>query len=215
MKLLRYTIFVTVILYRYLYDQITNTKYILIESDLIDHGLHFSEHYMVELIYIIKKLPMTTWKSIAWRNNNDWIDFYETPKWCIEELLKREDFEWNILEPASWSGAISKILIDQWYDVISKDIREDDQVFWQKGKSIFDEKNIYDNVITNPPYCIAKDFISKSLEISRYKICMFLKLQFLESIDRYKFFQNTPLRTVYVFCKRPTLYPWNWPEPKK
>jgi hypothetical protein len=38
---------------------------------------------------------------------------------------------------------------------------------------------------------------------------MFLKLQFLESADRYEWFKNTPLKMVYVFSKRPTLYPAN------
>jgi len=31
---------------------------------------------------------------------------------------------------------------------------------------------------------------------------MLLKLNFLESVGRYEFFQRTPLRTVYVFSKR-------------
>lgn len=157
---------------------------------------------------------MTKWVSITWRKVNDWIDFYETPIRCVDALLEREKFLWNILEPASWNWAISKRLIDNWYEVISKDIRTDEIVFWQWGCNIFDENLLYSNIVTNPPYCVAKDFITKSLSITNGKVCMFLKLQFLESIDRYSFFKSTPLKKVYVFCKRPTLYPANTEEPK-
>lgn len=157
---------------------------------------------------------MTKWISIAWRKENDWIDFYETPKWCIEKLLEKEKFIWNILEPASWWWVISKELEKNWYRVHSQDIRIDEWVYWSKWKDFFIDWFSVNNIITNPPYCLAKEFILKSLELSTDKVAMFLKLQFLESADRYEFFKNTPLKNVYVFCKRPTLYPANWPIPK-
>ena len=43
---------------------------------------------------------------------------------------------------------------------------------------------------------------------------MLLKLSFLESADRYEFFKNTPLKKVYVFCKRVNMYPEWQPQPK-
>ena len=157
---------------------------------------------------------MTKWTSIAWRKENDWIDFYETPIWCIEKLLEYENFTWNILEPASWNWAISKVLEQKGYRVISKDIRNDDKVYWEWGQDFLQSINNYDNIITNPPFCLAEDFIKKSLSVSSSKVVMFLKLQFLESSGRYDFFKNTPLKKVYVLSKRPTLYPANWPVPK-
>lgn len=158
----------------------------------------------------------TKWTSIAWRKRNDWIDFYETPTWCIEKLLQYEKFDWLILEPCSWAWAISKVLEKEWYSVISQDIREDDWVYWNKWINFlnFWRKSYIKNIITNPPFCLAQQIIEKSLEIADWKIAMFLKLQFLESAERYDFFKNTPLKTIRVFCKRPTLYPSNWPIPK-
>lgn len=157
---------------------------------------------------------VSRWLSIVWRNMNDWIDFYETPLWCVESLLDRENFSWNILEPACGGWAISNLVSNRGYTIISQDIRTDDWVYWMKWIDFMRHTIVYDNIITNPPYCIAKDFILKSIECSRYKVCMFLKLQFLESIDRYDFFKSTPLKKIYVFCKRPTLYPADWPKPK-
>lgn len=43
---------------------------------------------------------------------------------------------------------------------------------------------------------------------------MFLKLSFLESERRKSMFENSPLKTVYVFSKRVQLYPEGQPKPK-
>ena len=156
------------------------------------------------------------WTSIAWRKRDDWIDFYQTPTWAIEKLLELEKFEWNILEPCSWAGAISKVLEKNWYFVVSWDIRTDEWVYWEKWINFLTDSDYYttQNIITNPPYKYAQEFIEKSLEVSENKVCMILKLSFLESIWRYEFFKNTPLKKVYVFCKRVNMYP-EWTEKPK
>lgn len=158
----------------------------------------------------------TKWTSIAWRKRNDWIDFYQTPTWCVEKLLEKETFNKQILEPCSWAGAISKVLEKAWCTVISTDIRTDDWVYWERGMNFltFNSKNNPCDIITNPPYFIAKDFIQKSLEVSDWKVAMLLKLSFLESKWRYEFFKNTPLKKVYVFCRRVNMYPEWQPKPK-
>jgi len=158
---------------------------------------------------------MAKWTSIAWRKRNDGIDFYQTPTWCVEKLLEKESFSENILEPCSWAGAISKVLEKHWYNVFSEDIRTDDWVYWNKWQDflLYNKPKVWD-IITNPPYFIAKDFINKALENTDWKVAMLLKLSFLESKDRYEFFKNTPLKKVYVFCKRITMYP-KWTEKPK
>ena len=139
------------------------------------------------------------------------IDFYQTPLWATKALIDNIDFKGTVLEPCSGSGAIARLI----KGCYASDIREDDSVYGEKGKSIFKyNENSFDNVITNPPYKIAQEIIEKSLKISRSKVYMLLKLQFLESVSRYEFFKNTPLKTVYVFCKRITMYPDGEPEPK-
>ena len=143
------------------------------------------------------------WTSIAWRKRNDGIDFYQTPTWAVQKILEREKLNGTILEPCSWAWAISKLI--PW--IVSQDIRTDDGVFGEKGIDFFQETKHYDNIITNPPYFCAKDFILKALELSDGKVIMLLKLSFLESADRYPFFRDSPLRTVYVFSKRVNPYP--------
>ena len=44
-------------------------------------------------------------------------DLYETPEFFVNELLKKETFNNNILEPACKNGRISKTLIENNYNV--------------------------------------------------------------------------------------------------
>ena len=60
------------------------------------------------------------------------------------------------------------------------------------------------DIITNPPYKDALQFIQKALEITTVgnKTAMFLKLTFLEGKARKKFFLDNPPKTVYVSSSR-------------
>ena len=48
-------------------------------------------------------------------------DFYPTPIEATQALLDREKFTGNVLEPACGDGAMSKVLINNGYQVISSD----------------------------------------------------------------------------------------------
>lgn len=76
---------------------------------------------------------MTKGISIAGRKVNDGVDFYQTPTWAIEKLLEVVTFEGNILEPCSGNGAISKVLEEHGYNVVSQDIRDDESVYGVGG----------------------------------------------------------------------------------
>lgn len=60
------------------------------------------------------------------------------------------------------------------------------------------------DIITNPPYKYAKEFVEKALEISMdsTKIAMFLKLTFLEGQARRNLFKKYPPSRIYVFSSR-------------
>ena len=138
------------------------------------------------------------------------IDFYQTPTWVTKALLKRINLKGTVLEPCSGAGAIARLI----ENCSASDIRVDDMVYGLKGIDIHSYKaNSFDNIITNPPFASAQKVIEKSLTIANDKVYMLLKLQFLESISRYEFFKNTPLKRVMVFCKRITMYPDGEPEP--
>lgn len=60
------------------------------------------------------------------------------------------------------------------------------------------------DIITNPPYAIAKEFVEHALDISMdsVKVAMFLKIQFLETKKRYYLFKKYPPKKIYVFVNR-------------
>ena len=128
-------------------------------------------------------------------------DFYATPPESTIALLEREVFEGNILEPCCGQGHISEVLKDNGYSVISNDLV--DRGYGEHNEDFLESTDLEaDNVITNPPFKYAKEFIEKSLEVTSGKVAMFCKIQLLEGVARREMFENTPLKTVYVFSKR-------------
>jgi len=144
----------------------------------------------------------------ASRNNGERVenDFYPTPTFAIEDLLKKEKFEGSIYEPACGDGAISKVLKLHYADVYSTDII--DRGYGEGIKDfLFFNDSKFDNVITNPPYNKALEFVLQAKMVANKKIAFLLKLHFLESVGRYDMFQDKvfPLRSVHVFSKRITI----------
>lgn len=131
-------------------------------------------------------------------------DYYATEPKATEELLKLETFNHNIWEPACGGLHIANVLTDNGYDVKISDID-------QRGNSdieIIDFLNYEGtwngDIITNPPYKYAREFVEKALSIvpDGSKVVMFLKLTFLESKARKKLFEKYPFKTLYVSSSR-------------
>lgn len=140
---------------------------------------------------------------------------YETPKWAIEALLKREFFEGEILEPCCGQGKISKTLEGYGYSVISSDIRTEDSIYGKKGVDAFNINDVYSNIITNPPYYKSLDRMVKHFSLLYHKkMALLVRLCFLESERRFELFSSYPLKVVYVFSSRVTMYPEGEEEPQ-
>lgn len=60
------------------------------------------------------------------------------------------------------------------------------------------------DIITNPPYKYAKEFVEKAIELVKpgRKVAMFLKLTFLEGQARRELFRSNPPKRVYVASAR-------------
>ena len=78
-------------------------------------------------------------------------------------LLDRENLEGTIWEPACGKGNRSEVLIDRGYGEGGINFLDDDQIR-KFGK--------FDNIITNPPFKFALDFVLQSKKIARNKICI-------------------------------------------
>ena len=134
-------------------------------------------------------------------------DFYPTPEPTTKALLDRETFKGLIWECASGDGAMAKAILKYTPNkVFASDIRLD--VYGVPYKDFLESEEKAENIITNPPYRYAKEFVLKAKQQATQKIAMLLKLVFLEGIGRHAMFQDKvfPLKKVYVFCRRQKIY---------
>lgn len=136
-------------------------------------------------------------------------DYYATEPKAVKLLLEKEKFCPYVWECACGEGHLSKVLKNNGYIVKSSDLVDRGY----EGTEIIDflkfskEEAKYDfprDIITNPPYKYAKEFVEHALDISMTgtKIAMFLKLQFLEGKARRKLFDKAPPKTIYVASGR-------------
>ena len=140
-------------------------------------------------------------------------DYYATDPSSTVALLEAHKFYGsNFLEPCCGEGHISKIVSEYYPNVEIDSIDLVDRGFGTGGIDFlkFETDKRYDSIITNPPYALAQEFLEKSFQILNPcgQIAMFLKTVWLESESRYNMFQDKdfPLKTVYQFSKRVTLY---------
>lgn len=134
-------------------------------------------------------------------------DYYATPPSATKQLLdrlKEDDLELkgSILEPACGGGHISDVLIDYYGSdmVTSTDLIDRGYPYMDYKKDFLEGTfDKYDNVITNPPFRYAQEFIEKALTIATDKVIMFAKIQLLEGKARGKFFKSNPPNYIYMF----------------
>lgn len=142
-------------------------------------------------------------------NEREPNDYYATEPKAVELLLEQEKFCPYVWECACGEGHISEVLKAHDYKVKSSDIIDRGY----EGTQIIDflelkrddtDRDYSRDIITNPPYKYAKDFVEKALEISmnNTKVAMLLKVTFLEGQARRKLFEKYPPKTVYVFSSR-------------
>ena len=132
-------------------------------------------------------------------------DFYPTPPEGTEALLRVERFDHDIWEPACGDGAMSRV-ISQWhgYKVIGTDIEP--RSFGLPLDLLKSTQLMAPNIITNPPFRIAQEFAEHALDLGCDKLALLCKLCFLEGKSRAAWLEQSPLKNVYVFKSRLTLY---------
>lgn len=133
-------------------------------------------------------------------------DFYATDPVAIDLLLMKEKPSNRIWECACGKGHLSEALEEHGYRVFSTDLVDRGYGLGLIDFLKFNAQDEFDgDIITNPPYKYAKDFVLKALEVLKEgrKCYMFLKLTFLEGIDRYReLFSKFPPKMIYGFPKR-------------
>ena len=133
-------------------------------------------------------------------------DYYATDPDALRKLLDVYDgFSKNIWEVACGGNHLSNVLKERGHNVRCTDIIDRvhdgsiEVMDFLKSNEQFDG-----DIITNPPYTYATEFVNKALETvtDGHKVAMFLKLTFLESSKRKVLFESTPPALLYVSTKR-------------
>jgi hypothetical protein len=132
-------------------------------------------------------------------------DYYATEPRTIDELLSVEDFV-HVWEPACGEGHMADRLWQRHILVRATDIVNRGYEYAEPESVDFLKEDIewQGDIITNPPYKYAQEFVEKALAIipTGRKVAMFLKLTFLEGQKRKKMFQKYPPKTIYVYSSR-------------
>lgn len=126
-------------------------------------------------------------------NEREQNDYYATEPKALELLLDKEAFAPNVWECACGEGHLSKVLTGRGYKVKSTDLI--DRGYGEGGIDFLKYEGTFGgDIITNPPYKYAKEFVEKALDVipNGNRVAMFLKLQFLEGKARRKMFEEAP-----------------------
>lgn len=127
-------------------------------------------------------------------NERQHEDYYATDPVAARLLLEVEDFQGKI-----WECACGEKHLAQVFEAAGFEVRSSDIVV-RCGNEVFDFLGIENcktwegNIVTNPPYKYATEFIYKALQLIREgdKVAMFLKVQFLEGKERKALFTTSP-----------------------
>jgi hypothetical protein len=126
-------------------------------------------------------------------------DFYETPYSMTEQLWESEDFNrTEAHDPACGNGAIGKVLKHYFFDFFQNDIKYGED---------FLKSNVIQatNIITNPPFSLAHEFIQKAKSIFTDKIAFLLPLSYLHGQKRFEDKIFSELKCIHVFTRYPML----------
>lgn len=130
-------------------------------------------------------------------------DYYATSPKAVKLLLDEETFNANIWECACGELHINNVLNEYGYNVRNSDLIKRVENIEQLDFLQSTEK-WHGDIITNPPYKYAQEFVEKSIDLIEdgNKVAMLLRLQFLEGKRRKELFKKYPPKYVYVFSGR-------------
>lgn len=155
----------------------------------------------------------STWATLGASNHTERAraehDYYATDPTAVEKLLSVETPSKQIWECAVGEGHLANALKSRGYVVYASDVVDRGYPSTRVADFLTASRTPFESgggdILTNPPYKYATEFVLKALELLEpgHKCYMFLRLSFLEGRKRRKLlFDSTPPQTVYVFSER-------------
>lgn len=124
-------------------------------------------------------------------------DFYPTPKYVTEALLNHHHFTGKIWEPACGDGRMAEVLKSHYPDVECSDLI--DRGYGQIDVDFLSSDKKVDNIITNPPFNLAYEFIVQGLKLSDKCLALLLPIRYLTGKKRAKlYYKNPPAKIIVI-----------------
>jgi hypothetical protein len=138
------------------------------------------------------------------RDANDW---YVEPAWCSERLFEAEPFERMVFDPACGIGTIVHSARRAGLTGMGSDIIERVSDFPVADFLERDFMPPVRNIVSNPPFGIALEFVRKALEVASGKVAMLLPANWVQGDKRARWLATTPLKRVWFLAPRPSMPP--------
>ena len=155
-------------------------------------------------------------------------EFFETPEWAVESILKVETMTSCVIDPCAGRGALGKAAreahhIVHEYDLnIWPDQQPDHRIIapFDYLAPLGDVRTVVNGalgggeftVLMNPPFSKTIEFVERSMRLGARKIVMFQRLAFLESAGRRGFFERSMPARVWICGDRATCWRGDIPE---
>lgn len=127
-------------------------------------------------------------------------EHFVTPKWAVDEILKKEIVTQVVIDPCCGAGVLSDAARRYSSHVLSYDVHD----WGYAGTKIFDwlsdTVKIFDGAtcLMNPPFSLATQFVTKSFERGCRKVICFQRFAYYESKVRREFWDNYEPSRVYI-----------------
>ena len=148
-------------------------------------------------------------ESHIWKR--DEYDWYVEPKVCSQALFELESFNGTIWDPACGMGRIVDSAREAGYEAVGTDINPEARSDREPYCFLNDNVPVLkDNIVSNPPFGIAEEFVRKGIEIVNQsgKVAMILPIVWMAGFSKKRdWLPNSPLKVVYPISPRPSMPP--------
>lgn len=132
-------------------------------------------------------------------------DWYVEPVWVVDHLTRAVSFSRTIHDPCCGGGTIPKRLHELGFNTTASDIVDrgygDIHDFFADGRE-------RQNIVCNPLYKIAEQFLLHAIKITDEKVAAIVNLKFLASQGRRdRLFLKHPPAHVLICSRRPSMPP--------
>ena len=135
-------------------------------------------------------------ESYVWpRDDADW---YVEPTWCSIRLFAVESFVGHVHDPAAGMGRIVEAARAHGLPATGADIVDRSFGFMVQDFALATEP--VDNIVTNPPFALARQFVDHALELARRKIAILFPIARLNAA---RWLEDTSFRQLWLLTPRP------------